>query len=254
MGPSPLPLLSSPSGQPVAHLFQAALGRGPALFFLLAGVAVMNLVAVTGLQSGSRTVFALARDGLLPWSGVWRAVSRRSGTPVVAVWAYAGVEVVVVGGLALVSGAAAGAVFAVCTVALNLACLVPVVCKVVYGRFERGPWHLGRWSLGMNAVAVVWNVLVSVVFLLPTRVPVTGQNVSLGHLSLCRIGCVLTVFATDELRHRRTYSRPSLFDWVLVRSWEALLQRAWGIGCEVVVGHHHGLSILVLWSICRLVM
>jgi len=143
-------------------------------------------------------VFAFARDGLLPWSGVWRAVSRRSGTPVVAVWAYAAVEVVVVGGLALVSGAAVAAVFAVCTVALNVACLVPVVCKVVYGRFERGPWHLGRWSVWVNGVAVVWNVLVSVVFLLPTRVPVTGENVSLNLLFPRRVVMGVIVDSVED--------------------------------------------------------
>ncbi len=178
MGPSPQALAGSQTGQPVAQLFLNVLGRGPAVFFTLAGFAVMNLVAIPGLQSGSRTVFALARDDLLPLSGVWRRIARRSGTPIAAVWGYAVLEVVVAL-LGLVSSPAVAAVFNVCTVALNVSYLLPIGCKLVYpGRFERGPWHLGRWSVVANGVAVGWNVLMSVVFLLPTRMPVTGENVS----------------------------------------------------------------------------
>jgi amino acid transporter len=177
MGPDPGALARTRSGQPVAQLFFNALGRGPAVFFTLAGFAVMNLVAIPGLQSGSRTIFAFARDDLLPLSRVWRRISPRSSTPVAAVWLYAALEIVV-NLLGLASETAIGAVFNVCTVALNVSYLLPIVCKLVYGRFEKGPWHLGRWSVAMNVVAVVWNVFVSVVFFLPTRMPVTRENVS----------------------------------------------------------------------------
>lgn len=183
MGPDPAALARTRSGQPVAQLFFNALGRAPAVFFTLAGFAVMNLVAVPGLQSGSRTIFAFARDDLVPLSRVWRRISPRSRTPVAAVWLYAALEIVV-NLLGLASETAIGAVFNVCTVALNVSYLLPIVCKLAYGRFERGPWHLGRWSVAMNVVAVVWNVFVSVVFFLPTRMPVTRENVSFGSFLL----------------------------------------------------------------------
>ncbi|KAK4156625.1 amino acid/polyamine transporter I [Chaetomidium leptoderma] len=174
---NPLELVDSPSGQPVAQLFFNVMGRAPAIFFTLAGFAVMNLVAIPGLQSGSRTIFAFARDDLMPLSRVWRRISPRSHTPVAAVWLYAAL-VVVVNLLGLVSATAISAVFNVCTVALNVSYLLPIVCKLVYGRFERGPWHLGRWSVAANVVAVGWNVFVSVVFFLPTRMPVTSENMN----------------------------------------------------------------------------
>jgi amino acid transporter len=177
------------SGQPVAQLFFNSMGRAPTLVFTLAGFAVMNLVAVTGLQSGSRSLFALARDDLLPLSRVWRRISPRSRTPVAAVWVYAALEVAV-NLLGLVSDTAIGAVFNVCTVALNVSYLLPIVCKIVYGRFEKGPWHLGRWSFAANVVAVVWNVFVSVVFFFPTKVPVTRENVSCPRAFLLGIGMV----------------------------------------------------------------
>ncbi|KAH6650410.1 amino acid/polyamine transporter I [Chaetomium tenue] len=173
----PLTLITSPSGQPVAQLFYNALGRAPAVFFTLAGFAVMNLVAIPGLQGGSRTIYAFARDDLVPLSRVWRRISPRSQTPVAAVWLYAGLGVAV-NLLGLVSHTAISAVFNVCTVALNLSYMLPIICKMVYGRFERGPWHLGRWGFVVNLVAVVWNVFMSVVFFLPTNMPVTSENMN----------------------------------------------------------------------------
>jgi amino acid transporter len=180
----PLALVSSRSGQPVAQLFFNAMGRAPAVFFTLAGFAVMNLVAIPGLQSGSRTIFAFARDDLVPLSPVWRRISKRTHTPVAAVWLYAALAIAV-NLLGLVSDSAIAAVFNICTVALNVSYLLPIVCKLVYGRFERGPWHLGWWSLPLNVVAVVWNLFVSVIFFLPTRMPVTMENVSC-FLPACR--------------------------------------------------------------------
>ncbi|KAK4249480.1 amino acid/polyamine transporter I [Corynascus novoguineensis] len=187
MGDDPSALLRSLSAsskqnshsvkQPVALLFLRALGPVPAVFFTLAGFAVMNLVAIPGVQAGSRTIFTLARDDLVPLSRILRRVWSRSGAPVAAVWVYAGL-VVTVNLLGLVSQTAISAVFNVCAVAFNVSYMLPLVCKMVYGRFERGPWHLGRWSFAANLAAVVWNGFVSVIFFLPTEVPVTGENMN----------------------------------------------------------------------------
>ncbi|KAJ4297399.1 polyamine transporter tpo5 [Collariella sp. IMI 366227] len=173
----PLELARSRSGQPVAQLFFDTMGRAPAIFFTLSGFAVMNLVAIPGLQSGSRTIFAFARDDLVPLSHIWRRISPRSHTPVAAVWLYGALEITV-NLLGLASDTAISAVFNVCTVALNVSYLLPIVCKLAYGRFERGPWHLGRWSFAANVLAVVWNVFVSVIFFFPTRLPVTRENMN----------------------------------------------------------------------------
>lgn len=173
----PLELVQSLSGQPVAQLFFNAMGRTPAILFTLCGFVVMNLVAIPGIQAGSRTIFAFARDDLLPFSHHWRRVSKRSQTPIAAVWLYAALEIIV-NLLGLMSDTAISAVFNVCTVALNISYLVPIVCKMLYGRFEKGPWNLGRWSFVMNVVAVGWNTLMAVIFFFPTRLPVAAENMN----------------------------------------------------------------------------
>ncbi|KAK4184701.1 putative amino-acid permease [Podospora australis] len=173
----PLELVKSPSGQPVAQLFFNAMGRAPAICFTLCGFAVMNLVAIPGIQSGSRTIFAFARDDLIPFSHIWRRISPRSHTPIAAVVLYAVLEIIV-NLLGLASDTAISAVFNVCTVALNVSYLVPIVCKMLYGRFERGPWHLGRFSMFANIVAVGWNTFMAVIFFFPTKLPVTPENMN----------------------------------------------------------------------------
>src|SRR5205085_5448369 len=39
--------------------------------------------------------------------------------------------------------------------------------------FKHGPWHLGVWSSPIGWIAVIWVVLISVLFMLPTSLPIT---------------------------------------------------------------------------------
>jgi hypothetical protein len=43
-------------------------------------------------------------------------------------------------------------------------------------RFQRGPWHLGRWSRPIGIIAVTWVGIITVLFMLPTVSPVTGSS------------------------------------------------------------------------------
>ena len=56
--------------------------------------------------------------------------------------------------------------------------VIPIFCKIVFGRFERGPWHLGKFSVFINAWACLWTLFVSIIFIMPTTLPVTPQTVS----------------------------------------------------------------------------
>jgi len=198
------------------------MGRGPAIFFTLCGFFVMNLVAIPGIQSGSRTIFALARDDLLPFSNLWKRISKRTQTPIAAVWIYAVLEITV-NLLGLASYTAIGAVFNVCTVALNVSYVIPIVCKMIYGKFEKGPWNLGRWSFLANLVAVTWNGFMALIFFFPTTLPVTPENVSSLSLS-CDMGLdVVTNEELDELCYHRIHLCSGVFHWVLVYPWETLL-------------------------------
>ncbi len=43
-------------------------------------------------------------------------------------------------------------------------------------QFQRGPWHLGRWSYLIGWTAVIWVVIITILFLLPQAGPITASN------------------------------------------------------------------------------
>ncbi len=42
--------------------------------------------------------------------------------------------------------------------------------------FQRGPWHLGRWSKPIGIIAVVWVVIITILFMLPESSPITWTD------------------------------------------------------------------------------
>jgi amino acid permease (GABA permease) len=173
----PVKLAHTPHGQPVAQIFYDVMGPGAAVFFTVMGFIVLNFVCIPSIQAGSRTLWSFSRDELVPFSKVLYTIDRRTDTPIIAVWTYASL-CILINLIGLASQIAIGAVFNVCAVALNLSYVVPIICKLVGGKFERGPWHLGVWSLPINIWACGWNMVMSVIFLLPIELPVTPGNVS----------------------------------------------------------------------------
>ena len=153
------------------------MGKGPAIFFAVTAFLVMNFVCITALQAGSRTIWAFSRDSMLPGSRIWYKVWKRTSTPVVAVWLYV-LLCVIINLIGLGSYITISAIFNTTAIALDWSYCIPILCKLFFGRFRRGPWHLGAASKFVNAWACTWTAFVSVIFVFPTFMPVTPDNVS----------------------------------------------------------------------------
>jgi amino acid transporter len=162
--------------QQVAQLIYDVTGTAGAIFFMTVAFVVMNFVCVTAQQAGSRMVFAFSRDQMLPLSHVWTVTSRRSETPVRAVWLCTAL-CIVIGLVGIGSRTAVAAIFSICAICHNFAYCVPIAYKHIYGTFNRGPWHMGRASLAVDVVSLVWSAFLSVVLFFPPIRPVTPQNV-----------------------------------------------------------------------------
>ncbi len=136
---------------------------------VLLNVAIAVCACTLAIQAATvRMVFSMARDRKLPFSRSLARVSPRTGTPVAAT--------VLVGAAAaavlLVNTGEAGlftTLASVCIMLLYLAYLMvtgPLLLARVRGRFddERHPeeFHLGRWGLPLNVVAVVFGVAMAV--------------------------------------------------------------------------------------------
>lgn len=129
------------------------------------------------IVAASRLVFAVARDGVLPFS-TW--VSRvHNGQPrnaVVVVWAVGAIITCTllpsdVAFTSLVSAAGVPS-----AAAYGLICLARLLCTP--HRFPTPQWSLGHWSKPFQFIAVFWNGWVVAVLFSPYQFPVSGETLN----------------------------------------------------------------------------
>ncbi|MFC8916979.1 amino acid permease [Streptomyces sp. NPDC047821] len=194
------------TGVPPAQILLDALGSGGAAALLLVVIVAQLFCGNAEVAAASRMVFAFSRDNALPGSPLWRKVSARTQTPVPAVW----LSVTVAGLLAvpsLYSATAYGAVTAINVIGITPAYAIPIYLRLRAGdRFRPGPWSLGRWSKPVGWTAVVWVALVTVLFCLPQRSPVTVDSMNYAVIALA---VVLVLASVWWYVARRSYGTPA---------------------------------------------
>ncbi len=184
---------------------------------LLIDVAIAVVVCTLAIQTaGSRMVFSMARDGVLPFSAALRKVSPRTGAPalpaiVVGVGA-AAVLLVNIGQAALFT-----ALTSVCIVMLYMAyalVTVPLLARRLKGwprgedaaATERGGrlFSLGRWGLAVNVLAVVYGIGMIINLGWPREevYDPSGEHWYLHYFSLLFVGGSLVVGALVYQRYR----------------------------------------------------
>ncbi|KAK0284486.1 polyamine transporter tpo5 [Friedmanniomyces endolithicus] len=170
-------ILTSPMQQPVAQIFYNVLGKAGGITFTVCAFIIIKFVTFTAMQALARTVFAFSRDRLVPFSSLWTKILPLTGTPILAVW----ISVfwcIAINLIGLGSYTAIAGVFNVCAIALDWSYCIPIVCKLAFGKFERGPWHLGKFSPFINIWACIWTLFVSIIFVMPTALPVTADTMN----------------------------------------------------------------------------
>lgn len=130
------------------------------------------------MQSLRSTVFAFSRDRMLPFSSVWVKILPLTQTPILATWisVFCCIAINLIG---LGSYTAIEGVFNVTAIALDWSYCIPIFCRLVYGKFEPGPWNMGP-IVGpiVGWYACIWTLFVSIIFLMPTVRPVTPENMN----------------------------------------------------------------------------
>jgi len=131
---------------------------------------------MASVTANSRMIYAFSRDGALPASEFWHRINGRSRTPTNAIW-LAAAGAFVLGLPYLWNATAYAAVTSIAVIGLYVAYVLPTFLRLRQGEaFERGPWHLGRWSRPIGIIAVVWVIFISILFMLPTANPITASN------------------------------------------------------------------------------
>ncbi|MDQ2743578.1 MAG: amino acid permease [Chloroflexota bacterium] len=168
--------LHSATGVPPAQIFIDAIGRrgGEILMFIVIGAQLY--CGMSSVTANSRMIYAFSRDGALPGSSFWHRINKRTRTPTNSIW-LAAVAAFLLGVPYLFNATAYAAVTSIAVIGLYIAYVLPVLLRLLAGsRFVRGPWHLGRWSAPVDAIAVLWVVFITVLFMLPQVSPINRNT------------------------------------------------------------------------------
>jgi amino acid permease (GABA permease) len=159
-----------------AQIFVDALGGAGGKLLLLIVIFAQLFCGMSSVTANSRMIYAFSRDGALPGSAIWHKVNKRTRTPTNAIWLAAGFALIL--GLPyLWNPTAYAAVTSIAVIGLYIAYVLPTFLRLRQGEsFQRGPWHLGRWSNIVGIIAVTWVVIITVLFMLPTVSPITVGN------------------------------------------------------------------------------
>ena len=151
---------------PFIFVAEQAFGKGFGKAMVWAILPAMWFCGLSSITANARMIFAFARDGGMPYSKLWAQVSPRFRTPAPAVW----LAVVLAFGIALFSKHFT-VIVSLSTIGLYVPYVIPVAL-VLRARLngtwkELGPWNLGKWGGLINALAVGWVALITVLFVAP---------------------------------------------------------------------------------------
>lgn len=173
-------VINGPSGMPVVVIFYNVLGRQTAVAYLSLAVAIIWFGGCVGVCSLSRTYWSFARDRGLPFHEFWTVLNKQTGNPLRTVWLIT-VTNILLSLINLGSEVAIQAIFSACAIATDWSYVVAIGAYLFNGdKFgvEKGPFNMGRFSKIVNAYAIIWTVVVSVVFISPNYLPVTAENMN----------------------------------------------------------------------------
>ncbi|KAL4754290.1 hypothetical protein BDW72DRAFT_190157 [Aspergillus terricola var. indicus] len=160
-------------GQPMAQIYYDCLGKLGALGFMAVVAAVQFFMGLSLVVAASRQSWAFSRDGALPFSSFFRHVSKRIRyQPVRMVWGVVAAAIII-GLLCLINAAASSALFSLAVAGNDLAWMMPILCRLVWGeeRFRPGVFYTGRLSKPIAVTAVVYLSFAIFLCMFPTLGP-----------------------------------------------------------------------------------
>jgi len=174
---------------PGAQIFLDAAGHNLGLFLLFVIVGAQFYCGMSSVTANSRMIYAFSRDGAVPGSQLWHKINPRTRTPTNSI-IFATVGAWLLGLPYLWSPVAYAAVTSIAVIGLYLAYGMPVLLRLLAGeKFQRGPWHLGRWSYVVGWIAVIWIAFIAILFVLPQVSP--GTTLTTFNYAIVAVAVVL---------------------------------------------------------------
>ncbi|KAI0057771.1 amino acid transporter [Artomyces pyxidatus] len=177
--------------QPFVQIYALALGKGPSIFMTIVAVVSNVMCTTVVIVAGSRLIFAIARDGVLPLSW-WIGKVNKDGQPrnavtVVFVFSALLLCTILPSQTAFTSLLSSGGVTTIASYGL----IALLRFTVTPGAFKSSHFYLGRLAKPFYIVSVIWNGFVFAVLISPFYFPVDAQSFNFA----CVIFGFVTMFA-----------------------------------------------------------
>jgi len=169
-------VLGTATGVPPVQIFLDTVGKTGGILLLLIVIGAQFFCGMSSVTANSRMLYAFSRDGAVPGAQLWHKINPKTRTPTNSIW-FCVVFSFILGLPYLWNATAYAAVTSIAVIGLYIAYIIPVYLRLRAGEsFQRGPWHLGRWSKPVGWIAVGWVVFISVLFCLPQVSPITWST------------------------------------------------------------------------------
>lgn len=165
-------------------IFQTSVGQSGAVLLSIIVIGAMFFCGMASLTSNSRMMYAFARDGAIPMSHVWHQINPDTFVPSNSVWLgvllafMLSIPIFFSLGQPLSDGVpvAFTAIVSIAVIGLYISYVIPVFLRNTIGRssFRPGPISLGSFSPVIGWISIVWVCFITIVFILPTSLPVEG--------------------------------------------------------------------------------
>uniref|UniRef100_A0A2N9IQQ5 Amino acid permease/ SLC12A domain-containing protein n=1 Tax=Fagus sylvatica TaxID=28930 RepID=A0A2N9IQQ5_FAGSY len=161
------------------------------------------------ITSAGRVVYALSRDGGIPFSPIWRKIHPKHKVPINAVWLCA-VSSIIIGLPILKLNVVFTAIVSISTIGWVGAYAIPIFARLVMDEknFRPGPFYLGRASGPVCLISFLYIFYTCSIFLLPTLYPLRWDTfnyapVAVGvalalNTALVGLGCKEMVQGTSQ--------------------------------------------------------
>lgn len=175
--------LNSPTTFPIIEIFFNATKSYAATNAMVSALIISIFFSALGLlASGSRLIWAFARDDGLPFPRYFSHVDSRFGIPVRAIlWSAA--IIMILGLINLGSTTAFNALVSLALLGQYTTYVLPTIFILVRRLFLAknipfGPWELGKWGVPVNLFTIAFSFITIGFNVLPPYFPVTSTNMN----------------------------------------------------------------------------
>ncbi|CAF3741753.1 unnamed protein product [Rotaria sordida] len=152
--------------------YQLAVPRRGALALTILLALNLHFGGMAVITVSSRIGFAMARDGVFPFSHYLRYIFEPTKTPLANVFLVFLIDSVLLL-LQLVSTTAFTAIIAITTLGYQISYLIPILlrCTIARHTFPVGEFNLGRFGIPIAIISSIWLSITSIIMFFPANYP-----------------------------------------------------------------------------------